>query len=385
MLNLFGEAPVRTVFISEEQLHDISRKQLFGRYYEDTNIYSIFPDSLKNKGEFLGAVISENSEVDITGFHGRVIENKIEFYYGKEKIKTETYHIYQDIFSRNKGIIETDVMKNKRAVILGCGSVGSLAAVELARAGVGHFLLVDADILEYHNLCRHQCGIEDVGDLKINALERKILSINPFVHIEKCENIFQNIPKEMLDSFCKAGDTIFIGGADNRSADVYANRISIYYSCSFISIGLWERACAGEIFYHIPERNMPCYECALGYGDTTPRTEGNHHLYSNEETLNGISFEPGISVDINFVTEIGIKLAIDILNIGREGYQPRLLNDLRQYTIVCNTNQEKIGGEIVNIFSYPLQVSTSLMVTFSQKTCSAANCCQYENDPERGK
>ena len=59
-------------------------------------------------------------------------------------------------------------MTEKKVVVLGCGSVGSLIAMELARSGVGNFLLVDADTLEYHNLCRHQCGIEDVGDLKVN-------------------------------------------------------------------------------------------------------------------------------------------------------------------------------------------------------------------------
>ncbi len=41
-----------------------------------------------------------------------------------KKIVTESYGLYQSIFSRNKGILETDVMKKKCAVIIGCGSVG---------------------------------------------------------------------------------------------------------------------------------------------------------------------------------------------------------------------------------------------------------------------
>ena len=179
------------------------------------------------------------------------------------------------------------------------------------------------DIVEYHNICRHQCGIEDVGDLKINALERKLQSINPNVHIEKFEGIIQNLPKAMLDDFCVEGDTIFVGCADNRAADVYANRISIYYSAYFISIGFWERAYAGEIFYHIPNRGMPCYECALGDGGTiSARAQANHHVYSNQENTEGLKFEPGISVDINFITTIGIKIIIDLLNLTNEGIYP---------------------------------------------------------------
>lgn len=305
--------------------------------------------------------------------------DRIEFYSEGKKLKVESYGLYQSIFSRNKGILETDVMKQKRVVVLGCGSVGSLVAMELARAGVGYFLLADPDIIEYHNVCRHQCGIEDVGDLKINALSRKLKNINPNVNICKFEGIVQNLPKAMLDEFCVANQTIFVGCADNRDADVYANRISIYYSAFFISIGFWERAYAGEIFYHLPGKGMPCYECALGSGgNISARAQANHHIYSNQENTEGLKFEPGISVDINFITTIGIKLIIDILNSTDPEYTPRLLNDLAQYTVVCNTNNPKIGGEMVEIFSYPLQVTTSLVVGFGNKQCRDNGSCKYE-------
>ena len=235
---------------------------------------------------------------------------------------------------------------------------------------------MDADTLEYHNICRHQCGIEDVGDLKVNALYRKLKNINPSVEIKTFGGIIQNIPKEILDEMCVAKETVFVGCADNRTADVYANRIAIYYDAAFVSIGFWERAYAGEIFYHIPGKNMPCYECALGDGgDMSGRVEANHHVYSNQENLEGVKFEPGISVDINFITSIGIKLIIDILCSTNETYIPRLLNNLKQYTLVCNTSDPRIGGEMVDIFSYPLQVTTSLVVGFGQK-CSGQ--CKYE-------
>ena len=123
---------------------------------------------------------------------------------------------------------------------------------------------------------------------------------------------------------------------------------------------------------------MPCYECALGDGGgLSARVEANHHVYSNQENIEGLKFEPGISVDINFITSIGIKLIIDILNAGDETYIPRLLNDLKQYTLVCNTSNPAIGGEMVEIFSYPLQVTTSLVVGFG-KGCKGT--CQYELD-----
>lgn len=375
MINFFGEEIEKTVFISREQMENLKPGKLYGRYFRDTEIINIFPPELQERGELLGEALDQKKEPS-EGFCAVLQEDGVHFYYDGKELKAEIYELYQDIFSRNQGILETPVMKSKRAVILGCGSVGSLAAMELARAGVGHFILADPDTMEYHNICRHQCGIEDVGDLKINALSRKLKNINPSVEIHTFGGLIQNIPKAMLDDFCVPGDTIFIGCADNRGADVYTNRISIYYSAAFLSIGFWERAFAGEIFYHIPDRQMPCYECALGDGgNLSARAIANHHIYSNQEHTEGIKFEPGISVDINFITSIGIKLAIDILNSSTPDYIPRLLNNLEQYTLVCNTSNPAIGGEMVGIFSYPLQVTTSLKVGFRQK-CSGQ--CRYE-------
>lgn len=373
--NFFGEEIPLTVFISEEQLQCAAGTELFGKYFEDTGIFNVLPPELADKGYSLGMVLEVDSAPAENGFCAVKTLEAIDFFWNGEKITTESYGLYQSIFSRNKGILETDVMKTKCAVIIGCGSVGSLVAMELARAGVEKYVLCDADTLEYHNVCRHQCGIEDVGDLKVNALRRKILNINPRANVKTFGGIIQNIPKDILDEMCSPQETIFIGCGDNRMADVYANKIAIYYEAAFISIGFWERAYAGEIFYYIPHKNMPCYQCALGSGDLSGRVEANHHVYSNQENVEGIKFEPGISVDINFITSIGIKLIIDILNSTNEEYVPRLLNYLKQYTLVCNTSDPRIGGEMVEIFSYPLQVTTSLVVGFG-KNCSGQ--CKYE-------
>ncbi len=379
MDNFFGDEIEKVVFISDEQLKDKTSNKLYGKYFKDTNIFNIFPEEIKNRGDFLCDILPEGSKPNNNNLCAIYNGDIIDFYSNGKKIKVEVYSLYQNIFSRNKGILETDVMAKKRAVILGCGSVGSLVAMELAKSGVGNFLLVDPDVMEYHNICRHQCGIEDVGDLKINALTRKLKNINPKVNVISFEGVVENLPKATLDEFCKPEETIFVGCADNRAADVYANRISIYYSSYFISLGFWERACAGEIFYHIPNKGMPCYECALGAGSNmSSRVQANHHVYSNKEDIEAVKFEPGISVDINFITTIGIKLIIDILNSNNKDYIPRLLNNLKQYTIVCNTNNPEIGGEMLEIFSYPLQVTTSLVVGFGKKDCRDKCTCKYE-------
>lgn len=377
MKDFFGEEQPGTVFISKEQLSTMRPGPLWGKHWDDTSIFNIFPPEFQNRGDLLGRCLDCGEAPLSEGFCAVIEDGAVAFYKNGTHLAVESYALKQDVFSRNSGILETDVMNDKHAVIIGCGSVGSLVALELARAGVGHFFLVDTDTLEYHNVCRHQCGIEDVGDLKVNALKRRIQAINPWAEVLCSATQFQNTPKAMLDEFCLAGETLFVGCGDNRASDVYANRIAIYYGAAFLSIGFWERAAAGEVFYHIPGKGLPCYECALGGGsEVSGRSIANHHVYSNEEDLAKVTFEPGISTDISFVTIVGVKLALDILNERTPGYIPRVLNDLTQYTLIANTCNTDIGGEQVDIFSYPLQITRSLVC---QHGVGCAQGCKYES------
>lgn len=278
--------------------------------------------------------------------------------------EVERYDITRNIFSRNTGILETDIMASKRAVILGCGSVGSLVASELARAGVGNFLLVDMDLLEYHNICRHQCGVRDVGRRKPDVVRDLVLNINPTARVETFYAEVQQAPLELLESWCRPGETIVFGCADNREVDRYGNFVAANHGVAFLSIGFWERAFAGEVFYWLPGQGHACYTCALGEGDSlSQRVEANHHIYTSQTDLAAVNFEPGIAVDIDFVTIVGVKLALDIFNRDDPRFTQRLLPHLTQYTLICNTNEPAVGGEMAEIFSYPLQVTTSIRVS----------------------
>jgi molybdopterin/thiamine biosynthesis adenylyltransferase len=57
-----------------------------------------------------------------------------------------------------------------RVAIVGCGSVGSLAAWALASAGVRQLALIDRDTLVADNLRRHACGAADLARPKAQAL-----------------------------------------------------------------------------------------------------------------------------------------------------------------------------------------------------------------------
>ena len=350
--------------------------KIYGKYIEETGVFNVFDHNMISSG----ISYSEIGEICDKDKHDNKLigvwrDNVLSFTYNGESFSVEEYGLIQNVFSRNAGILETDKMLNKTAIIIGCGSVGSLVAVELAKSGVGTFVLVDSDIVEYHNLCRHQCDIEDVGKYKVDAVKEILLRINPSISIFCERKTIENISKDVFDEHCLENNTIIIGCADNRMADSYTNGISVMYKVPFVSIGFWERAFAGEIFYYLPNKKMPCYKCAIGEGnDISGRVSKNRRFYTNEEDIRKVNFEPGISSDISFVTIVGIKIIIDILNMDSKTYIPRLINSLRQYTLVCNTNNPQIGGEMAEIFAYPLQVTTSLVVSHS----GVCPPCEYE-------
>lgn len=342
---------------------------IYGYYVENTNSYNI-------------TSFGENDRHFPQDLIGEIYEAKtdrqdclIGYFDGEElhfidatgvECKKEPYQLKLDVFSRNVGILESDIMMKTGAMLIGCGSVGSLVALELAKAGVGRFLLIDNDIFGYHNICRHQCGRYDVGRYKTEALRDRILMINPYAKVVTQNCTVQEVPLQVFNDFCNP-DTIVIGGADNREGDLYANMIAKEAGMPLISIGCWERAFAGEIFYCLPE-GMPDYsDFMAALGSVSGRATQNRRFYTTEEELEKASFEPGISVDIDFVTVIAVKLALDILNRNNPGFTPRLLGHLTQYTLVCNTNNPKIGGDMAEIFSYPLQVTTSIEVDYAPK------------------
>merc|ERR1712020_352082 len=74
-----------------------------------------------------------------------------------------------------------------RALICGCGALGSVIANTLARAGVGYLRIVDRDFLELNNLQRQVLFDEqDVADRlpKAIAAEKKIRQINANIEID---------------------------------------------------------------------------------------------------------------------------------------------------------------------------------------------------------
>jgi len=74
-------------------------------------------------------------------------------------------------------------LADKCVAIIGCGGLGSNAAVMLVRAGVGRLVLIDFDVVSESNLNRQAFFADQVGMLKTDALAANLRRIRPTVEL----------------------------------------------------------------------------------------------------------------------------------------------------------------------------------------------------------
>jgi len=81
--------------------------------------------------------------------------------------------------ARDHQLERLQARRKKRVLLIGCGSLGSPLAKALARAGVGHFDIVDSQLMDTENTSRHELGMREVGQGKAPALARRLMQDVP--------------------------------------------------------------------------------------------------------------------------------------------------------------------------------------------------------------
>ena len=151
------------------------------------------------------------------------------------------------------------MLKESRVAIVGCGALGAIQAETLARAGVGHLVLIDRDFVEESNLQRQIMFEEtDARDRlpKAIAAARRIERINPDV---KVESIVADVNYENIEDLLAESDLV-LDGTDNFETRFLINDAAVkegipwIYGAAVGSYGLTMTVIPGE---------TPCLRCVL--------------------------------------------------------------------------------------------------------------------------
>jgi molybdopterin/thiamine biosynthesis adenylyltransferase len=212
---------------------------------------------------------------------------------------------------RRAGILETAILKDKTVLFIGLGTGGSHVAVELAKCGVGRFLLVDPDRLSVGNVVRHPGGISQVGRLKVNVTRDLVLEKNPKARVDvyAIEANFDN--REKLAEMIRAADVV-IGGTDNQQSKLLINELCVAANVTALYGGASRRAQAGRILRVYPKRSL-CYQCFVvakpddaSDVEISSTPDADAVAYSDRP----VAVEPGLSVDVLPIANMLAKLAL---------------------------------------------------------------------------
>lgn len=124
--------------------------------------------------------------------------------------------IERGIFNRAQLLLGSDAMErlgNIRVIIFGVGGVGSWCAESLVRSGISHLTVVDSDRVCITNINRQlMATVKTVGQVKVEALKERLLTINPMAEIDARQQIFS---EETADSFCLESYDYIIDAIDS--------------------------------------------------------------------------------------------------------------------------------------------------------------------------
>ena len=102
--------------------------------------------------------------------------------------------IEQAIFRRAELLFGDEAMSRiaeKCVIIFGVGGVGSWCAESLVRSGIRKLTIVDSDCVSVTNINRQlMATTKTVGQVKVDALKERLLTINPSAEITALQQVF---------------------------------------------------------------------------------------------------------------------------------------------------------------------------------------------------
>ena len=229
-------------------------------------------------------------------------------------------------------------LSEKRIGVVGLGSGGGFVALSLAMSGVGHFVLVDDDVLEEGNIMRHVADRRYIGQNKAAAVADLIRHRNPGAQVDvRAGRIEQHM--DALDDL-----DILVVAVDGEQVKYIINEATLKRHLTASYAGVYERGEGGDIVMIYPY-DGPCYACwsqtlRAGVVQPMPNEAGelDYGMIGEEGTLEA---EPGLWVHVTKVASIQTDLILNELLRGSDVYEEMPGNTL----IVANGTLEIIDGQ----------------------------------------
>ncbi len=125
------------------------------------------------------------------------------------KSKKKNVPEYEELFTRNIGILskeELDTLRTSKIALAGVGGVGGIQLATLARTGISHFNIADPDYYQASDINRqYGATIYTLGLRKVDVMKDVVCTINPQAQV----NTFPSgVTEENMDHFLNKVDIV---------------------------------------------------------------------------------------------------------------------------------------------------------------------------------
>ena len=146
-------------------------------------------------------------------------------------------------------------LQQAKVCVVGVGGLGNPITTRLVAMGIGTIRIVDRDVIELSNLHRQTMFDDsDVGEIKVEAAEKKLQKLNPNVKIEALPiSVNDYTALEVVD-----GCDLVIDALDSVNARYSLNKACVQKNIPFVTgaaVGV-----SGQAFTILPKKSA-CYHC----------------------------------------------------------------------------------------------------------------------------
>lgn len=240
-----------------------------------------------------------------------------------------------EYYRRLQGVVSPK-MRTKTVLMIGC-SAGSFLALKLAKQGLS-LRLADFDPVELVNLCRTLYGISDLGELKVDALARRIHDANPFVETRTYPFNICTLTDDEVENLL-AGVDLIIAGTDSFPAQALANVWSQRFGTPAVFIGVHAGARGGRVIWSVPGLTS-CYRCVAA--------ERYAAFAEGDVDATDLRGENGALCDIQAIDMLAMKVVLAILDRGQDSAMGRFFAAMgnRNEIIVRTSPEYEFGAQL---------------------------------------
>lgn len=156
---------------------------------------------------------------------------------------------------------ETLALSGRRVLVIGVGSLGSNIAEQLVRNGVCGLDIIDDDVVEAVNLTRSTYTTADIGRPKVQALEERLLSINPALSIVGSQHRIGDESAKLLADQIGRSDLV-VAVTDDPRAQGLVDSLLFRTGKPGVFGAVYRGGHAGEICFVVPGLTA-CYRCTV--------------------------------------------------------------------------------------------------------------------------